>query len=318
MNYDNLGFWPLVISLAKNRDGDKVQIKVVNSQSQLIDALLWFSHTRVVRAYFFCELFMSHSVQTRQEGAIWWITLNRPSANAIDCITSQQLYEALQEFDANSALRVAILTGSGQRFFSAGWDLKAAVGGEAIDADHGPGGFGGLTEFFSLSKPVIAAVNGLAVGGGFELALACDFMIAAEHAEFFLPELKLGIIPDSGGVFRLPRRLPRSVALELIMTGRRLSAKEAWQWGLVNRVATSDTLQQQAKDFALQLLDGAPLAQQAIKELLQATEHVSLPEAYAVQRQAVLPHYRNMLGSEDAQEGIRAFSEKRVPVWRGQ
>ncbi|MGG4605334.1 enoyl-CoA hydratase-related protein [Paenalcaligenes sp. Me131] len=261
---------------------------------------------------------MSHSVQTRQEGAIWWVTLNRPSANAIDCATSQRLYEAFYEYENNTELRVAILTGSGQRFFSAGWDLKAAAEGEAIDANHGPGGFGGLTEYFSLSKPVIAAVNGLAVGGGFELALACDFVVAAEHAEFFLPELSLGIIPDSGGVFRLPRRLPRSVALELILTGRRLRAQEALQWGLLSRVTSSDNLLQAAQEFAEQLLHSAPLAQQAVKELLQATEHVSLPEAYALQRQAPLPHYRNMLSSDDAQEGIQAFSEKRAPVWRGQ
>src|SRR5699024_1253231 len=133
-------------------------------------------------------------------------------------------------------LRVAIIAGAGERFFSAGWDLKAAAEGEAPDADHGPGGFAGLTEMFDLDKPVIAAVNGMAIGGGFEIALAADLIVAAEHAEFALPAVGLGLMADSGGVLRLPKRLPPAIANELLMTGRRMSAAEAERWGVVNRI----------------------------------------------------------------------------------
>ena len=134
------------------------------------------------------------------------ITLDRPKANAIDSLTSHELGEAFVSFRDNAKLRVAVIIGAGERFFCGGWDLKAAAQGEAVDADFGPGGFAGLTELWDLNKPVIAAVNGLAVGGGFELALAADLIIAANTAEFFVPEATLGIIPDSGGVLRLPRR----------------------------------------------------------------------------------------------------------------
>src|SRR5919205_2718379 len=145
-------------------------------------------------------------------GEVLVVTLDRPTANAIDVATSRALYVAFRRLEDDPALRVGIVTGAGDRFFSAGWDLKAAAAGEAVDADHGPGGFAGLTEFFTLRKPVIAAVNGLALGGGFELALAADLRIAAEHAEMALPEARLGIAPDSGGVLRLPRLVPPAVA----------------------------------------------------------------------------------------------------------
>ena len=123
------------------------------------------------------------------------------------------------------------MTGAGERFFSAGWDLKAAAAGEAVDADHGPGGFAGLTEFFDRAKPVIAAVNGLALGGGLELALAADLMVVADHAELALPEVRVGVVADSGGLLRLPRRLPAAIARELLLTGRRMTADEAARLG---------------------------------------------------------------------------------------
>lgn len=134
-------------------------------------------------------------------------------------------------FRDDPQLRVAIITGAGEKFFSAGWDLKAAAEGEAPDADFGPGGFAGLTEIFNLDKPVIAAVNGYAFGGGFELALAADFIVCADNASFALPEAKLGIVPDSGGVLRLPKILPPAIVNEMVMTGRRMGAEEALRWG---------------------------------------------------------------------------------------
>jgi crotonobetainyl-CoA hydratase len=258
----------------------------------------------------------SNPVRTVIANCVLTITLDRPKANAIDVATSRALYAAFQQLQNDPALRVAILTGSG-RFFSAGWDLGAATEGEAIDADHGPGGFAGLTEFFTLNKPVIAAVNGLAFGGGFELALAADLIVAAEHAEFALPEVKLGMIPDSGGVLRLPRRLPRAIATELLLTGRRMSAQEAARWGLVNQVVPADALMQTAHDLAANIVQNAPLALAAMKEVLRETEGQSLAQAYQTLRGSSLSGYSAMLQSEDAQEGPRAFGEKRVPRWSG-
>jgi crotonobetainyl-CoA hydratase len=259
---------------------------------------------------------MSEAVRTEAANGVLTITLDRPKANAINVATSRALYAAFRQLQDDPALRVAILTGSG-RFFSAGWDLNAATEGEAIDADHGPGGFAGLTEFFSLSKPVIAAVNGLAFGGGFELALAADLIVASERAEFALPEVKLGMIPDSGGVLRLPRRLPRAIATELLLTGRRMPAQEAARWGLVNQVVPAEALLPTAQALAAHIVQNAPLALAAVKEVLRETEGQALPEAYATLRGGTLPGYSAMLTSEDAKEGPRAFGEKRLPRWSG-
>jgi crotonobetainyl-CoA hydratase len=258
----------------------------------------------------------ANAVRTEAANGVLTITLDRPKANAIDVSTSRALYSAFAQLQDDPALRVAIITGSG-RFFSAGWDLGAAAQGEAIDADHGPGGFAGLTEYFSLSKPVIAAVNGLAFGGGFELALAADMIVAAEHAEFALPEVKLGMIADSGGVLRLPRRLPRAIATELLLTGRRMSAQEAERWGLVNQVVPADALMQAAQALAETIVQNAPLALAAVKEVLRETEGQTVAQAYQQLRSGSLPGYRAMLTSDDAQEGPRAFGEKRAPHWSG-
>jgi crotonobetainyl-CoA hydratase len=259
---------------------------------------------------------MNNAVRLVADGGILTITLDRPKANAIDVATSQALYAAFAQLQQDPALRVAIITGTG-RFFSAGWDLTAATEGEAIDADHGPGGFAGLTEFFTLSKPVIAAVNGLAMGGGFELALAADLMVAVEQAEFALPEVRLGMVADSGGVLRLPRRMPRAIALELLLTGRRMGALEALRWGLVNQVVPADSLLVCARQMAQSIVEAAPLALSAVKEVLLHTDGQSLQQAYQTLRGASLPAYRVMLASEDAKEGPRAFGEKRPAVWRG-
>lgn len=257
------------------------------------------------------------NLHIEHRGSLLLITLDRPKANAIDCATSRELYQAFADFEQNPDLHVAILTSAGERFFSAGWDLKAAAAGEAVDADHGPGGFAGLTEYFKRSKPIIAAVNGLAVGGGFELALACDFIVAAEHARFFLPEGQIGIAPDSGGVFRLLERLPPNLALEIAMTGKQLDAAEAARLGLVNQVCAGEQLLDTALALAERISQSAPLAQRAIKELAQAWQNSATEQAFTVQRSGQLPSYSAMLNSADAAEGIRAFSENRAPVWSG-
>jgi len=255
-------------------------------------------------------------VQVRAHGPVLVITLDRPKANAIDVPTSRALYAAFDRLRREPELRVAILTGAGDRFFSAGWDLKAAAEGEGITADHGPGGFAGLTEFYDIGKPVIAAVNGLALGGGFELVLAADLVVAAEHAEFALTEVTLGLVPDAGGLLRLPARLPRPIAAEFLLTGRRMSAADAARWGLVNQVVRADGLMQAAFDLAHSICASAPLAVAAALEILRETEGTAVFEGFHVMR-GDLPAYQRMLESDDAREGVRAFAERRRPRWAG-
>jgi len=261
---------------------------------------------------------MAESVSVARKGAICEITLDRPKANAIDVATSVALYEAFAAFRDDPALRVAIFTGAGERFFSAGWDLKAAAAGTAsLDEHHGPGGFGGLTEFFDLNKPVIGAINGMAAGGGFELLLACDLLVAAEHVEFLLPEASIGLLPDAGGILRLPKCLPPVLANELMMTGRRMSAEEAARWGLVNRVVPGAELMSAAHDLAAQVIKAAPLSIAAIKEVMRATRDLSVERGCALMASGELHAYERQKTSEDSREGPRAFAEKRAPVWRG-
>ena len=256
-------------------------------------------------------------VRVSAEGQTLVVTLDRPKANAIDVPTSKALYAAFDRLRSDPGLRAGILTGAGDRFFSAGWDLKAAAAGEGIDADHGPGGFAGITEFFDIGKPVIAAVNGLALGGGFELALAADLVVAAEQAEFGLTEVRLGLVADAGGLLRLPPRLPRPIAVEYLLTGRRFTAAEAARWGLVNRVVPAAELMTAARELASVICESAPLAVAAVLEILRETEGTSLREGYSVLRSGALPAYRAMLDSQDAREGPRAFAERRQPQWRG-
>lgn len=253
-------------------------------------------------------------IEITEHGSVLEIVLNRPKANAITTEVSRELAEAFLLFRDHPSLRVAIITGAGDKFFSAGWDLKE---GETVDADHGPGGFAGLTELFDLNKPVIAAVNGLAVGGGFELALACDLIVASEDAEFFLPEVMLGIIPDAGGVLRLPKVLPRAIALEMLYTGSRLNAWRAHHYGLVTSVVSREELMMKARKLANRLVAAAPLSISAVKEVLRHTEQVSVEEGYDIMRNNQLQHYEKMLQSEDALEGPKAFTEGRHPIWKG-
>ncbi len=256
------------------------------------------------------------AVTLERRAGILIITLDRPKANAIDVATSLELYAAFKALNDDPALRVGIITGTG-RFFSAGWDLGAANDGEAVDADHGPGGFAGLTEYFSLTKPVIAAVNGLAVGGGFELALAADLIVASAAARFWLPEAQLGMLPDSGGLLRLPKAIPARLAREMILTGRRMEAEEALALNLVNRVVAPEALLDSALELADTMAQSAPLAIAAARDILRATEGLEVEEGYKLMRSGVLPSYSAMLTSEDALEGPRAFAEGRTPEWKG-
>jgi crotonobetainyl-CoA hydratase len=261
---------------------------------------------------------VSGSVRTEVTGQTLVITLDRPPANAVDVTTSRALYAAFDRLRHDPGLRVGVLTGAGGRFFCAGWDLKAAAAGEGIDADHGPGGFAGLTEFCEIGKPVIAAVNGLAFGGGFELMLAADLVVAADHVELALSEVTLGLVADAGGVLRLPARLPRAIALEYLLTGRRVPVAEAVRWGLVNRVVPAAGLMAAAHELADAICAAAPLAVAAVLEIVRETEAFDVRRGFETLRSGDLPAYRAMLGSADAREGARAFAERRRPVWRAQ
>src|SRR6185369_5439680 len=245
------------------------------------------------------------------------LTLDRPKANAIDNGLSQALGEAFIRYRDDPALRCCIVTAAGDRFFSAGWDLKAAAAEGDGGEDYGPGGFAGLTELFDLDKPVIAAVNGLAIGGGFELALAADIIITVETAEFFLPEAQIGVMPDAGGVFRLPRRLPEAIAMEILLTGRRLTAAEALGYGLVNQMVAAADLALAATTMARRILASAPLAAAAIKQSHRLTRHLDVEKAYGKLRDGSVPAYDCLRNSDDYYEGARAFAEKRPPVWKG-
>ncbi len=244
------------------------------------------------------------------------VVIDRPKANAIDAATSRLMGEAFQAFRDDSDYRVAILTGAGERFFSAGWDLSAAAEGESYEADWGVGGFGGFTELEGLNKPVICAVNGIAAGGGFEIVLAADLVVAADQAEFLLPEAFLGFPPDTGSV-RLPRRMPPVIAKELLLTGRRMGMEEAARWGLVNQVVPASELMDAAGRLAQRICEAAPLAVEAILEMIRATSHLGVEEALRSIRAGDVASYRRALDSADAIEGPRAFSEKRPPRWKG-
>lgn len=259
---------------------------------------------------------MSNPVDTKRNGAILEITLDRPKANAIDATTSRLLSAAFESFRDDSELRVAVLTGAGERFFCAGWDLGAAAAGEEFESDYGAGGFGGFGELADLTKPVIVAVNGMAVGGGFEIVMAADMVVAADHAEFFLPETGIGIIPDVGAI-RLPRLLPRQLATEILIAGRRVTAAEALEWGLVNRVVPGADMMAAAREMAQRVVDAAPLAVAAVLDLMKRTRHLSVEEGFTLMRSGDVAIYESMLASEDAKEGPLSFVEKRPPRWSG-
>ncbi len=242
------------------------------------------------------------------------VIIDRPKANAIDAATSRELSAIFSAFMKDNSLRVAILTGAGERFFSAGWDLGAANDGEVFESDYGVGGFGGFAELPLRNKPIIAAVNGMAVGGGFEMAMAADFIVAADHAQFFLPETRVGVLPDAG-IVRLPRLLPRQLANEIIIGGRKFTALEAESWGIVNKVVPKNELMHASRALAVEICKSAPLSVAAVLDIIRATEDLSIADAMTAMR--INSSYRAAVDSQDAQEGPAAFTEKRPPKWTG-
>jgi crotonobetainyl-CoA hydratase len=259
---------------------------------------------------------MSEAIKTRRDGAVLEVTLNRPPANAIDYATSRAMGEVFRAFRDDPELRVAVVTGAGKKFFSAGWDLKAAAAGDPVDDWYGVGGFGGIQELRDLNKPVIAAVNGIAAGGGFELALSADLIFAAEHARFALPEIRAGTLADAATT-KLPKRMPYHVAMELLLTGRWMDAAEAHRWGLVNEVVPADRLLDRAFEIARQLASGPPLVFAAIKEVARAAEAEGFQTIMNRIARRQFPTVDALYGSEDQKEGARAFAEKRDPTWKG-
>jgi crotonobetainyl-CoA hydratase len=260
---------------------------------------------------------MTSPIRTIRNGRILEVTLDRPKANAIDTPTSRLMGETFRAFRDDPDLRVAIITGGGEKFFSAGWDLKsAAAGTETPDGDYGVGGFGGLQELIDLNKPVIAALNGMAVGGGFELALSADMIVAADHVSFALPEIKAGTLADAATI-KLARRIPHHIAMDLLLTGRWMDAAEAKHWGLVNEVVPAANLMPRAREIAQLLADGPPLVFAAIKEVMRETEGMPFLQAMALVNRRKLRTVDALYASEDQKEGPRAFAEKRPPVWTG-
>ncbi|HSG17447.1 MAG TPA: enoyl-CoA hydratase-related protein [Anaerolineae bacterium] len=259
---------------------------------------------------------MNDFLKINRNGQILEIILDRPKANALDAPASREMGRIFADFRDNPDFRVAILTGAGQKFFSAGWDLKAVAAGEEYFGDFGEGGFGGFAELPGLLKPVICAVNGMAVGAGFEMLLRADFIIAAEHAQFMMPEVRIGVAPDVGTIM-LPKLLPRQKALEILMTGRQFNARELATLGLINEVVPADQLMERARALAQDLLRAAPLSLAAIMEALNRTEQLTFEESCAALRSKTWPAFMKMLESSDAREGAKAFVEKRAPEWKG-
>ena len=255
-------------------------------------------------------------IKTNVSNHILEVKLDRPKANAIDLETSRILGEIFTNFRDDPNLRVAIITGAGEKFFCPGWDLKAAADGDAVDGDYGVGGFGGLQELRGLNKPVIAAVNGICCGGGLEWALSADLILAADHATFALPEIRSGTVADAASI-KLPKRIPYHIAMDMLFTGRWLSAEEAARWGLINHIYPAQDLMTEAHKLAELLASGPPLVYAAIKEVVREAEDMKFQEALNKITKSQFESVERLYRSEDQIEGARAFSEKRNPKWKG-
>lgn len=253
---------------------------------------------------------MSDELLLESHGSVRVLRLHRPQArNAMTGTLAREIAAAIDAFEASDTWRVAVITGEGGNFCS-GMDLKAFTRGE-LPWDP-VRGFGGLTER-PPSKPVIAAVEGYAVAGGFELALACDLIVAADNAQFGLPEVRRGLVASAGGLMRLPKRLPYFLAMEMALTGDLLPAQRAWAQGMVNRLVPPGQALAQAIELASRIAEQAPLAVRTSKQIVVQSDTWAVDEMFARQMPLADPVGR----SEDAQEGARAFAEKRPPVWRG-
>jgi len=255
-------------------------------------------------------------IRTRREGGILEVTLDRPKANAIDLKTSRIMGETFRAFRDDPELRVAILRAEGEKFFCPGWDLKAAAAGDAVDGDYGVGGFGGIQELPHLNKPIICAVNGICCGGGLELAISCDLILASETATFALPEIRSGTIADAASL-KLPKRIPYHVAMDLLLTGRWFDAEEALRWGLIREICKPGELLPKAWELARLLESGPPLVYAAIKEVVREAEDMRFQDALNRITRRQFRTVDVLYGSEDNLEGARAFAEKRDPVWKG-
>lgn len=260
-------------------------------------------------------------VQLHRERDVLEIRMVKPKVNAICRRFSRSMERAALYLQNDRDLRVGIVSSGSDKAFSAGLDFREMT--SKIDTERGPGaeqgGFGGITILRALKKPLIAAINAPAIGGGLELALACDILLMADEAYFQLPELERGLLPDGGGLQRLPRRIPYHVATAMIWTGEPMPAAEAHRWGLVYRTAPRSELMALAWQVARRVAKGAPLAQQAFKEALRAVDGLPDGEAMALRADSEgdLENFRRMLVSEDMIEGQRAFLEKREPRWTG-
>ncbi len=253
---------------------------------------------------------MSEELLRRREGHVEVLTINRPQArNAINLATATALSTALDECASDDEVWVVILTGAEDKAFSAGMDLKAFAQGEFPATEKG---FGGITERH-FPKPLICAANGSAFAGGFEMLLSCDLVVAADHAVFGIPEAQRGLIAGAGGLIRLPRRIARAVALEMALTAEPLSAKRAYEVGLVNRVVPSAEVLTTAMALAQRICANAPLAVRTSKRVLLEAMDASELDAWAINNAA----FAMIAASADALEGAIAFAEKRAPQWQG-